>query len=229
MMELVHMTATYSNAMLVAILPHVSDFEKKLDLPIEQPITTQAVYRFNPCPYKGRVEGAFWLTNGYWFHFDYRGYVDSFRSPDNWFFEQEPLENYTNYLGQTRMTTNEIVTFARETLQKLGYPPEATHADTTPQLEGPWNLKRGGHIPQCRVIWEPIKDQDDSGYSKVAVEINAEKKTVVGLSLIFSRTNNIGTPLKVDVEPELETDFRKRTKVGGMFIRSNAPPTLPKK
>jgi len=123
MEQLIHMTATYSNALLVAILPHVSDFAKKLDLPVIQPITTEQVARFAPNRYKGHVGGGIWLTNGYWFLFTQRC-VDSFRSPANWFFEQDPAANSKDYLGQTRMTTNEIVAFAREALLKLGYPPK---------------------------------------------------------------------------------------------------------
>ncbi len=58
MMELVHMTATYSNAMLVAILPQVSDFSKKLDLPIPQPITAAQVQNFKPFPYMDFIGGG---------------------------------------------------------------------------------------------------------------------------------------------------------------------------
>ena len=57
-MELIHMTAAYSNAVLVAILPHVSDFAKKLDLPIPQPITATQVLKSRPSPYQGRVEAS---------------------------------------------------------------------------------------------------------------------------------------------------------------------------
>lgn len=223
MMELIHMTATYSNAVLVAILPHVSDFAKKLDLPIAQPITTEQVSRFSPSPYKDHITGAIWLTNGYWFAFNPRGYVDSFRSPRNALTELEDfMEHPTNYLGQTRMSTNEIVDFARKTLLKLGYTPEVTRASMPPDLQGPSDLKQGGHLPYCRVAWR-LEDSED--FSDVHADINTQDKTLVGLSLLFARTNKIGTPLKVDVEPELESDFRKRTGVK-LFIRSNAPPAV---
>ena len=36
---LIHITSAYSNAVLVAIMPHVNDFAKKMDLPIPLPIT----------------------------------------------------------------------------------------------------------------------------------------------------------------------------------------------
>ena len=229
MEQLVHMTATYSNALLVAILPHISDFAKKADLAITQPVVSEHVARFVPNPYKRHVAGGIWLTNGYWFAFTER-YVDSFRSPANWFFEQEPAGHFKNYIGQTRLTTNEIVAFARESLLKLGYPPELTRADTTPALEGPWDLKDGGHIPQCRVIWEPVKDEDSADYSIVKVEINTQDKLLVGMYLWFTRTNRmrLGASVKVDMEPELESEFCQRTKAK-MFVRTNAPPRVPRK
>jgi hypothetical protein len=229
MMELIHMTATYSNAVLVAILPHISDFAKKLDLPITQPITTEQVARFAPSPYKGRVEGALWLTNGYWFMFRSAGYVDSFRTPDDVFYDLEyVMEHLTNYMGQTRMTTNEIIALARVTLLKLGYKPDITHADGMPEMQGPFDLKEGGHMPYCKLWWEPVKDFDSDGYSRIQMEINTREKRVVGFYLDFARTNRskIGTPLKVDVEPELESEFRKRTGVK-LFVRTNAPPRVP--
>ena len=41
--EIIRITADYSNAVLVAVLPYVSDFAQKLDLPVPHPITTAHV------------------------------------------------------------------------------------------------------------------------------------------------------------------------------------------
>lgn len=227
MEQLIHITATYSNALLVAILPHISDCAKKLDLPIVQPVTVEQVARFRPSPYKGHMTGGVWLTNGYWFAFT-KSFVDSFRSPDDIYYNLEHvLEHLTNYTGQTRMTTNEIISLSRETLLKLGYKPELTHADAVPEMRGPSDLKDGTHLPYCTVWWEPVKDLNSEGHSNIRIDINTQEKRVVGFVLDFARTNQgkIGTPLKVDVEPELESDFKKRTGVK-LFIRSNAPPAV---
>jgi hypothetical protein len=224
-MELIHMTATYSNALLVAILPHVSDFAAKLDLPIKKPVTLQQVQKFSPSQYRERAEGAVWLTNGWWFMFDHQGYVQSFRSPkDAIALPDDFLEHTERFIGETRMTTNEMVALARETLVKLGWQPSVTRSDETPKIEGPSNLKTGEHIPYCRVAWRKTGTSD--GYSDVHVDINTQEKTVVGLYLNFARTHHIGTPIEVNVEPELESEFRKRTKAN-LFIRTNAPPRLP--
>ncbi|HET7626068.1 MAG TPA: hypothetical protein VFM25_12465, partial [Verrucomicrobiae bacterium] len=104
--------------------------------------------------------------------------------------------------------------------------PEITHSDAPPELQGPYTLKNGEHIPYCRVSWQPVTDLDSDGYSKARVEINTHEKQVVGLYLFFAKTNRVATPLKIDVEPELESEFRERTKAK-MFIRTNAPPRIP--
>src|SRR5882724_7496742 len=124
---LIHITAAYSNAVLVAILPHVSDCAKQLDLPIAQPITVQQVARFNTMPYPDFVGGGLWLTNGYTFVFEW-GYVNGFHSPNDWFSEQD-IVNLERYAGKDNMTTNEAIELARSSLTKLGYKPADFHVN----------------------------------------------------------------------------------------------------
>lgn len=225
-MELVHMTATYSNAMLVAILPHISDFSKKLDLPIQQPITASQVIWFNPSPYKDFIGGGLVLSNRYWYSYN-NGCVDGFRTPDNVFYDQDPAANWPNYAyGKDNMTTNDAIALARESLSKLGYTPELLHVDRPPQfIQGPSDLKDGNHIPHCKMRWESIPDPKTPEESKdndiVTVEINMEKKTITGLHIVSRKIWR--TPPKVDMEPELEKDYKQRSKLGSMFIRTNAP------
>ena len=59
----------------------------------------------------------------------------------------------------------------------------------------------------------------------IKVEINLQTRSLVGMDLLFSRTNRLtSTPVRVDAVPELEADFQKRWQVGGkMFINTNAP------
>jgi hypothetical protein len=232
MMELIHMTATYSNALLVAILPHVSDFAKKLDLPILQPITVEQVQEFRPSPVKDFIGGGLMLTNGFWFAFN-NGYVNSFRSPDNVFYDQDPAVNWPKYAyGKSNMTTNDAITLARDALLKLGYKPELLGCAIPPKsVTGPHDTKDGHHVPHCQIRWErypePQTAEEQASNDVVTVEINMEKKTVTGLSVISKKLWK--SPPKVGVEPELERDFQKRNKLGSMFVRSNAPPSVPNK
>jgi hypothetical protein len=226
MLELIHVTAAYSNAVLVAILPHVSDFAKGLDLPTPQPITASQVAWFKPLPVKGQVDGALVLTNNYWFHFSWHGYVCNFRSSNDWFFEQDPATQAVRYLGKSNMTINEAVQLARDTLRRLGYQPQLMHADGPPkQIEGPFKIDKGV-IPFCRITWEGPEGKtaaEERQRDSVRIAIDMAKKAVVELAV--EGTNCWRTPLTVDVEPELEAAYQRRmkTSVGKMFIRTNAP------
>lgn len=223
MMELIHMTATYSNAVLVAILPHVSDFSVKLDLPIPK-VEASQVAKFNPSPYKERIEGAIWLTNAYWFHWDYRGFVDQFTSPRDPFTAVEELvATPSKFAGESTITTNEAIAIARQTLEKLGYPFTVTMADRQPEIQGPKTLDNGMHIPCCHIQWREAESED--GYSDVWVNVSTADKSIVGLYLGFAKTNKVGTPLTVDLKPETVEEFRERTKAK-LYTRTNAPPRL---
>ena len=243
-MDLIHMTVAYSNAVLVAVLPHISEFAEKLDLLIQQPITTNQVKWSNPSPYKGFIADGILLTNHYSFVFHWQGYdgerglIDLFRAPTNWFFEQEFTdESLIKYFGQDHMSTNEVVAMARETLLKLGYKPEFTHAYQTPELEGPYDFHKeghvGGHVPYCSVTWAWPKTDELRDLNQIRIEINMDLKTLVGLSVSLSPTNDFHdlsrTPkLPADLVPELESDYQKRMKESGkMFINTNAPPRFP--
>jgi hypothetical protein len=225
-MEFIHMTATYSNAMLVAILPHVSDFAKKLDLPIQQPITPAQVREFKPSPIKDFVGGGLFFTNGDWFLFN-RGAVTGFRSPDNVFVNES--EGWPSFaFGKDNMTTNEAITFARQTLTKLGYPPELLGCDVPPKwFTGPYDTKDGKHVPHCQMRWErypEAKTEDEHRNNDyVSFEINMEKKTVTGISISSSKI--VQPSPRVDVVPELESEFRKKNSAK-IFVRSNAPPSI---
>ena len=220
--DVAQVTATYSNAVLVALLPHVSDCAKTLELPIIQPITTAHVSKFNASPLADNVGGGLWLTNGYWFVYSH-GCVDSFRSPNNWFTMQE-VEDAPKFVGKENMTTNEAVQFARDSFVKLGYKLETFHLNDNPtHLEGSYDLPLG-HIPFCRVLWESpdattLAERMNS-YS-VRFDIDLQRKLVVGM--VLSGTNFYRPNLEVSVKAESESDFQKRTKMK-LNMNTNAPP-----
>jgi hypothetical protein len=230
MTNLVHMTAAYSNAVLVAILPYVSEFGKKLHLDIPEPLTPSQVTWFHPPPLKDSIAAGLVLSNHYWFGFDH-GAVIAFRSAEDPFCDQDPPGNLPKYgFGKDNMTTNEAIEMARIALRNLGYKPEELHADGPPtDLRGPFDFPDGHHVPHCRVEWE--KDWgtnpptgDLPGGSALHIDINLDKKIVTGLSIVSARTRRPSP--KVDVVPELESDYRKRMKpsMGKMITRTNAPP-----
>jgi hypothetical protein len=227
--RLLHMTAAYSNALLLVVITNVSDFARKLDLPLVQPITASQVLSFRPHSFTTMVGGWLTLTNGHQFWFEH-GRVHSYRSSSNYFvipdgWEPEDYIKFTNYWGRMNMTTNEVIAFARNTLLKLGYDPKQMNTEGPPTaFEGPFEFK-GHTIPQCHVEWNTSEeDQKTSGTQIVNIYVNAETKQVIQYSV--TSTNTWRPDPKLGVVPELEVDYQKRTG-RGMFIRSNAPPRSP--
>lgn len=225
MEQLIHITVAYSNAVLLAVLSNVSDFAKKLDLPIPQPITINQVERFQFFPVK-RIDGVLTLTNGdrFWQHG--RGYIDLFYGYKNYLMSPQDmdwetvLEHWsTNFWGQMNMTTNEVIEFARDALRRVGCDPKRVNADRPPDnFSGPF-VRDGKTVPFCSVEWR------DEANNFIAIDVNAEKKQIVRFSLT---TTNFSRPdPKLEVVPELESDYQKRTE-GAMFMRTNVPSRLPR-
>ena len=222
---LIHVTAQYSNAVLVAILPHVSDCVSNLDLPIIQPIALAHVAKCSISPYAENIGGGLWLTNGYWFAYSF-GCVDSFRSPNNWFTIQD-FEGASRFVGKDNMTTNEAIDFARKSFVKLGYKAETFNLNDNPtRVEGSFDVKQLGHIPFYRVVWEspePATMEERMKSFSVRFDVDLDRRQIVGMSL--SGTNFFRASPQIGVKPESEADYEKRIK-SKMFIRTNAPPHI---
>ena len=92
---------TWSNIVLTAILPYVSDFATRLQLPISLPITEAQVRGCLPNR-DGKVEGLIVLTNDYRFWFE-RGHVQSFSVGTPYQRIQDGNMAY-RYFGEVRIT-----------------------------------------------------------------------------------------------------------------------------
>lgn len=227
LIQLVHVTATYSNAVLTAILPHVSDYAQKLDLPIPQPITMSQVAHFNASRIQGEVGGGLWLTNNYWFTF-HDGYVSGFRlNKNNPFFDDDPASDWPKYaFGPINMTTNEAIDFIRQSITKLGYNLKTLRVDSPPDFfSGGEILKNGQPFPYCEVEWrKEWKSQADvTNLYSVHGQVDMERKKLIELSISGRGAWKPNPP--VSVTPELEKDFRKRT-MKSMTLNTNAPAHL---
>jgi len=193
MLSFVQVTAAYSNAVLVAILPEVSDFSRRLDLPVYTPITLEQVARFNCDPRKGEVGGWLKLTNGFEFWY-FHGHVNGFASPRCWYRLQDPAE-IPSFFGQLKMNKKEAVQMARDALRKLGYSETMLFADGEPKVTKPPRVG-ANVVPRYRIEWiEP-----ENGSTCVDVEIDGEKKELRSLMLINSSLWR--DPPSVDVKPE---------------------------
>jgi hypothetical protein len=210
LLQIIHVTAAYSNAVLVAVLPHVTDFSKKLDLPIALPITANQVSRFNVDPIQGHVGGGLWLTNGYHFIFQ-GGIVDTFDVlTNNPWKSEDPANDWPHYIGKINMTTNDAIELAQDALKKLGYDPKELHADVSNlRIEGPYELRQG-HFPYCQIKWNEsmTTDEERTNSAYVKAQINLEAKSLLGLTIIGRK---VWKPEpKIDVVPETEANYRKR-------------------
>ncbi len=201
-MELIQMTAAYSNAVLLAVLPHVTDVAKNLDLPVLQPVQATHVERFVCDPRKGSVGGWVTLTNGYKFWF-LNGHIDMMESPNCFFHLQDPDE-VPRFYGTKRMTEDEAVELARKTVRKLGYNTSWLKANT-PKIEEPWTpiQDRPKVLPRFRITWEKIAL--DSRRDRAEIEINTDAKRVEMFTLTgreFERKQpNIPQPPVIPSEP----------------------------
>ena len=215
----IHVTMAYSNALLAAVLPHVSDCAKNLDLPLPQPITTNQVAEFRVMPVKDVVGGGIWLTNHYVFSFEY-GHVCGFVTTNDWFTEQE-IVGLERYRGQDNMTTNQAIEMARNGFAKLGYKIKDYNLDKPPtSMEGPIDSKVVGHVPFCKIRWENPRTIFANS-SIIEFDIDMQKKQFVGMSLIgrkFWRPNPV-----IGIVPMSESDYQNM-QTNHLFLQSNAPP-----
>jgi len=222
---LIHITATWSNAVLVALLPHFSDCSKQLNLPIPTPITMSQVAEFHPPVEAGVFESALWLTNGYIFHY-LNGAVTGFNDLHNDWYIQQDIDGLERFSGKDNMTTNEAIELARNSFVKLGYKLSDFQMDGPPtDFEKPADTQVLGHIPFCKVTWQDLTTH--TNYHYLEFHVNMNQKRLLGMALVSQK---LWQPLpKVDATPELEADYRKTHKKfpqGKMYSRTNAPPSI---
>jgi len=178
MLEFIQVTAGYSNAVLVAILPQITEFSDKLNLPVPLPVTAGQVERFNCDPHKGQVGGALRLTNGFEFWY-YDGYVKGFASPDCWYGLGRSPAGGERFYGEVKLGLDEAVQLARDSLRRLGYPLPTLYADGTPEVTKPPRV-HSKLIPRYDIRWpEPA-----GGGIALELEVDGEHGRLKGMMII---------------------------------------------
>jgi hypothetical protein len=202
MLELIQVTAQYSHAVLVAILPFVSDFATRLDLPVG-PVTTNQVVEFKCDPRQGQTGGAITLSNGFQFAF-LDGRVSVYRSPQSYFSLQDP-EQIARFYGPVKLNEKEALQIALGAIKKLGYENAVFNADSAPLVTSP--IKVGTNsIPRYLFRWlDPqwpaSKEPGSIVPALLDIEVNANNRAIE-MMLINSRETRRPSP-KVDVVPPL--------------------------
>ncbi|MDH7502106.1 MAG: hypothetical protein QHJ82_05240 [Verrucomicrobiota bacterium] len=222
MADMIHVTLQYSDAVLTALLPIFSDFAKKLELPVPVPITVGHVQHFNTrgpvIPgYPIDVRGYLVLTNGWRFWYAL-GHVDSFESPEN-FYTLQDLDRVPEYVGTLKMSKREAVKLARDTLKKMDYAEKLPQTSKQPKkVAGPLKW-RGETLPYYEVEWK-WKTGDKERVIRFNIDGQERKVTK-----FFSATTNLWSEApRVDVVPELESEYRKRVMEGKQIHRRDPPP-----
>lgn len=179
---LLEATASFSSAVVVAMLPYVNDVAGKLELPLPQPITLQQIEQGGPNSVlesrNGEMAGcAFRLKGGWVFGFQ-QGHLSTFESPHAFSTLQNPDE-IREFVGAVRMSKDEAVELARNTLTKLGIPLEAVFAEQEPHVRMP-SKTRTGIVPHYLVRWlSPRSSADPKSWTEsVQIEVNADAKRV---------------------------------------------------
>jgi hypothetical protein len=174
--EWIRVTAEYSNAVLVAVMPCVSEVVQKLDLPVPQPAIVASC---NIVPLRAlAVEVGLHGNNGNWYFAFNHGYVNIVQGPHDYYAEQDPGQ-IPKYYGQVGMTKAEAVELARASIRKLGVALEELFAEQDPKVTGPERIGTNT-IPQYRIEWPDPR----SGFANTSVHVDAENRTVTRIMLV---------------------------------------------
>jgi hypothetical protein len=154
-----HLAASYTNAVLVALLPYVSDCCQKLNVPIPTPLTMQQVRAFHCSWNVNDPGGGVWLTNGCNIAFA-NGVVNTFMDHRHSFCCMEDERLRPRFYGHLTITNkDQAIDLARDGLRKLGCSLVDLFADGEPSsVKAPCNFvsPRDGTniIPrQLGVVW----------------------------------------------------------------------------
>jgi len=149
MWELIQVTAQYSSAVLAAILPFISDFTGRLDVPVGS-VTTNQVLEFKCDPRRGQTGGAVTFTNGFQFTF-LDGRVCVYRSPQSYYSLQDPNQ-IPKFYGKVKLKEKQALTIALDAIKKLGYQRSDFNADKPPLITPPERVGTNW-IPRYRLRW----------------------------------------------------------------------------
>jgi len=196
--EFFQITAAYSNAMLVAIMPHVSDFAKKLDLPTPQPVNISQVRRFNCFPRSDHIGGRIILTNGCAFIFDH-GRVENFESPHSYYYLQDP-DLIPKFYGPVKLTPTQVLQIAHQAIKKLGYTDAMLSADRPPQITPP-PQNEGHFIARYRIRWyDPTRGHDPNN-PPLSIEFEVDAATGQIQMLNMLNPNTYRPDLNLNIRP----------------------------
>jgi hypothetical protein len=171
----IQITPEYKEAVLQATLPLFSDFARKLQLPVPYPLTRGDIVDCGLTPFQ-RINGeidtvAIGTKQGFSFDF-FQGNVRAFSGPGSYSgMQNKNSHNISVFFGTVKITREQAIQSARDTLKKLGIPPEDVFAEQEPQVEVPtWGTNT---IARYMIKWRDPRG-GDNGPDTVTAEVNAK-------------------------------------------------------
>lgn len=211
MFEILQLTAQYSNAVLVAIMPYVADFAKRLELPIPQPVVISQVKQFNCSPRSDLIGGLVTLTNGYEFAF-LHGRVEMYRNPRS-FYELQNPDLVPQFFGPVNLNEKDALRAAREAIKKLGYTESVIFANRKPLLTSPQKFGKK-YVPRYRLRWtDPTRGDPKDPPPSVEFEVDATTGQIQTMYLFNSDTWRADP--RVNVHPPVVSHGPQTTYQGG--------------
>lgn len=216
----IHVTETYSNAVLKIMLPRATDMAQKLKLPIELPITEDQVEEFKVSQW-GYIGGRLFLKNGWQLCIDGEGpgkryELDAF-SPDFLFPLEWNWDNFADFYGTNKMTEAEIIEYSKDIAGRLGFGELLKDRERPSEKVGP--IEPGGRIkkeiPRVSISWNA---QPGEPYYYITVEFNTETKEIdrvrvsMNMELVKSYDVIMGNTEDKDLYPETEEAYQARIK-----------------
>ena len=235
--EAIRVTAEYSNAVLVAVLPYFSDYAQKLELPIPHPIAIADVARLRIVPFLDKdrqpLGMSVQLRNG-WSLSMTGGYTAAFSSPNSYYLLQNPDET-PKFFGTVSMSKADAVKMARRAILRLGIPLEAGFAEQEPRVDGPQVAYDTNKIPRYLVQWcSPEIGIDSSGlrqhdpFPEVEVEVSTDAKRLemLRLSLRVCQQSLSRHLIKVGIDPPVSPSNVEWPRINPEYARRLVPIVL---
>jgi hypothetical protein len=179
----IQLTPEYKEAALQATLPLFSDFAQKLQLPVPHPLTRGDILNYGLTPFQrnhGEIDTIFIETKQGLKFTIFGGIVRGFSWPDSYSGMQD-IHVISNFFGTVKITRAQAIQSMRETLTKLGIPPEDVFAEQEPQVEVPtWGTNT---IARYIIKWLDPRGGDNGSFD-VTAEVNAETGRVESFHLL---------------------------------------------
>ena len=208
----IHIDTVYSNAVVNFFVSQAKEGLKKMNFTASESADFGKVTR-SAINQRGYFQGALFLSNDWSFSFDNKGYLSKIATPDA-FFGRNWYNNKEKFYGTNRMTTNEIVKLAEESLKKFGYDLQSyTNNMTSFSMEGPFgpnSIPNDEHeFPYVLVNWA---GSNPDPYFMFQVELNTDKKEVVNIEAYVNCFNESDKrpAFEIGVIPETEAAYQAR-------------------